>query len=303
MLDKNTSVLGRGLSSLIPNKITAQSEKDNPENKQKTDILLDKAGNINILEININKIKANPFQPRQNFNHHDLEDLINSIKEHGILQPLVVSRNKDGLYELIAGERRLRAAKIAALKTVPVIVREVNEQKKLELALIENIQRKDLNPLEEAMAYKKLMDEFSLTQENVSKKVGKSLPVIANSLRLLNLPEEVRTALIEGKIDKTAARTIAGLDNKEEQIKIFKELLEKGINVRMLENYVRSRKPAKRRKFDVVNYEIEEKRNLLQAALGTKVKIEEKGGNGKIIIEFYSNEEMAEIVKKIIQKN
>lgn len=307
----NKGGLGRGLGSLIPNKIYNAGDRDminrvsanvsakeaKVENEGKTS--LDTAKGMHILEIEIDKIKANPYQPRTDFSHDGMEDLIKSIKEHGILQPLVVSKNQDGEYELVAGERRLRASKLAELTTVPVIVREADKQKKLEWALIENIQRKDLNGIEEASAYKKLMDEFDLTQEDVSRKVGKSLAVIANALRLLTLPKIIQEALMEGKIDKSAGRTIAGLGTEEEQIKIFKELIEKGINVRQLERYVRRKRNIRKGKIDVLDFDLEEKKDMLQATLGTKVAIDKKDGRGKINIDFYSDEELAEIVNKI----
>ncbi len=321
----NKGGLGRGLGSLIPNKINNSGDKDainssapsaqdagrqadrvsatggNDANiiETKTKSELDTAKGLRILEMETDKIKANPYQPRNDFSHDGMEDLIRSIKEHGILQPLVVTKNSDGEYELIAGERRLRASKMAELKTVPVIVREADKQKKLEWALIENIQRKDLNVIEEAVAYKRLMDEFGLTQDEVSRKVGKSLAVIANALRLLNLPKIIQEALIAGKSDKSAGRTIAGLENEEEQVKLFKELIEKGINVRQLERYVKRKKNIRKGNVEVLDFDVEEKKDMLQATLGTKVAIDKKDGRGKILIDFYSDEELAEIVNRI----
>jgi len=326
--------LGRGLSSLIPNKILGQEDEDliktplspplvrgeaesksplsggghtpapSPEGNLEGRVSfnsenLDAADGQRILEIAIDKINANPFQPRNHFDHSSLEDLINSIKEHGILQPLVVTQNGEDDYELIAGERRLRSAKMAGLEFVPVIVRKADGQKKLELALIENIQRSDLNIIEEAMAYNKLLDEFTLTQDQVSKKVGKSLSVVANALRLLTLPEEIKEALSEGRIDKTAGRTLAGLSTEEEQLKLFRELVEKGLNIRKLERYVKKKKNYRSGRISLVDLDSEDKMNMLQDVLGTKVKIDKKGDEGKIVIEFYSDEELAEIVRKI----
>lgn len=310
MINTNKGGLGRGLGALIPKKIVEDSDISNASkdevrlaaNNDNLEKKLDTAGSVHIIEADIDKIKSNPFQPRDVFNHSELEELIASIKEHGILQPLVVTKDNDGTYELIAGERRLRSAKIAGLKSVPVIIRDVDSQKKLELALIENIQRKNLNPIEEAKAFRRLMDEFNLTQDNVSKRLGKSLAVVANSLRLLSLPIEIQTAIIEGKIDKTAGRTIAGLNSREEQIKLFKSLMERGINVRQLENYVRSRKGGGIKRIEAIDLETREKIEMLQKALGTKVKIDKKGTQGKIVIDFYSNEELTEIVKKILEK-
>ena len=199
------SGLGRGLGSLIP-------KKENIAKIVTPRILSDfspssvKADGERIFSINIEKISPNPHQPRKDFAHADLEDLVSSIKEHGIIQPLIVTDNGDGNYELVAGERRLRSAKIAGLKKVPAIVRAAKENEKLELALIENIQRQNLNPLEESEAYAKLMDDFGMTQEEIGKKVGKSRSAVANTLRLLDLPDKIKEALRGGKLTAGHAR-------------------------------------------------------------------------------------------------
>lgn len=296
--------LGRGLGSLIPNKINIEiKQQKSPKIKVNLkDEKIEPVSSVKIVDIDIEKIEANPYQPRYDFDHSDLEDLINSIKEHGILQPLVISINDRGAYELIAGERRLRSAKIAGLKKVPAIVREADSQKKLELALIENIQRKNLNPIEEAMAYKSLTKEFNMVQEAISQKIGKSLAIIANALRLLTLPQEIQAALAEGKIDKTAGRTIAGLETSDEQLKLFRQLLERGINVRQLESYVRRKKGAGKGKASSVDFDVEDKRDMLQSALGTKVRIDKKKGKGNIIISFYSDEELASIINRVVKE-
>ena len=210
--------LGRGLNSLIPSrKIVQAFSKDG---LQKGDRLLD---------IPIKNIRPNPKQPREDFGYEELEELIQSIKEHGILVPLVVSKIDDENYELIAGERRFRSAKILNLKTVPAIVRTVKEQEKLELALIENIQRKNLNSIEEARAFRQLMDEFNLTQEDVAKRVGKSRPAVANTVRLLNLPEEIQQAVRSGKIKESHARTLLSFENQADQLKYFRQILKNGM--------------------------------------------------------------------------
>ncbi|MFH1030719.1 MAG: ParB/RepB/Spo0J family partition protein [bacterium] len=321
--------LGRGLGSLIPNKVnhgnttlsadTLSSRRDAPQSvstgenidsqdrrqpvlSATNDSSIDNAKTMHVIEVEIEKIAANPYQPRNTFDHNSLEELIRSIKEHGILQPLVVSKIEDDKYELIAGERRLRAASLAEFKTVPVIIRKANNQQKLELALIENIQRKDLNPIEEAVSYKKLIAEFNLTQDEISKKVGKSLGVIANALRLLSLPSEIQNALVEGRIDKTAGRTIAGLESEQEQLNLFRELLERGINIRQLENYVKRKKISRGKSIPVFDADTQEKKDMLQSMLGTKVSIDKKNGKGKIMIEFYSEEELASIVHKICKE-
>ncbi|MFA5021724.1 MAG: ParB/RepB/Spo0J family partition protein [Patescibacteria group bacterium] len=279
--------LGKGLSSLIPSKIDKQ--------------ILPKDSNVlaqdeMIVRVPIEKIKANPLQPRTDFDHESLEDLTNSIKEHGIIQPLILTLEGNG-YEVIAGERRLRAAQILDLKFVPAVIREMKEQQKLEMALVENIQRKDLNPIEEAFAYQRLVDEFNLTQEEVSKRVGKSRPVIANALRLLSLPTEIQKALINEKINYSTARVIVGLP-PQERLKFFEKVLKQDLTVRAAEGQAKKivvRQHVRKAK-DANLLALEDR---LQAALGTKVNVKKSGETGQIIIEFYSNEELNNIINKI----
>jgi len=268
--------LGRGLGSLIPQKQTI------------TEQVLPEAHRA-VLEIATDHIRQNPRQPRQHFSPSDLEDLINSIKEHGILQPIIVTSTKDG-YELIAGERRLRSAKALGLKTVPAIVREANEQQKLELALIENIQRQDLNAIEEALAYKALIEEFNITQEDVGRRVGKSRSNVANILRLLDLPEEMLIALREGRITKSHARTLLAEPDAAKQRILFQSMLQGGVTVREAEARVTGLQKKTVQKGKDPNIVAHEKR--LREILGTKVNIQERAGKGKISIEFYSREEL-----------
>jgi len=282
-----TTGLGKGLSALIPPKIDRKIFAKNSE------VI---GGDEMVVKAAIDKIKANPHQPRNNFDHESLEGLTNSIKEHGILQPLILSSTEGG-YQVIAGERRLRSAQILGFKTVPAIVRDIEEQQKLELALVENIQRKDLNPIEEAVAFQRLIDEFSLTQEEVSKRLGKSRSVITNTLRLLTLPTEIQKALINGKINYSTARVIVGLP-PEERMKFFEKVLKQDLTTRAVEGQARkiSVKKHLRRSKDPNLAALEEK---LQAALGTKVTVKKSGETGQIIIEFYSGEELKEIIGKI----
>lgn len=281
--------LGRGLSSLIPPKITKEAVS-------KIDQL---GGERRILEIPVDKIQPNPLQPRTEFTHSDLEDLINSIKLYGVIQPLIVTDLGDGNYQLIAGERRLRASKIAGLAKAPVIVRKAEDQEKLELALIENIQRKNLNALEEAVAYQKLIDEFNLTQEEAAKRLGKSRTVITNALRLLTLPEEIQKAIIEDKITAGHARVIAGLQDPKEQLEFLKKIVRFGLNVRDTEN-VAKKVMVKTHTRTVGNDPASsERENKLREALGTKVNIKKSGKGGEIVINFYSTEELDGIIKKI----
>jgi ParB family chromosome partitioning protein len=288
------SGLGRGLSSLISAK--------KPEN------IIDKADDINninfsddknkILHINPKLVEANQDQPRSNFNETALDQLVQSIKDHGILQPLVVIK-KENKFELIAGERRLRAAKKAGLKTVPVIVRSVDKQEKLELALIENLQREDLSPLETAVAYQKLIDEFSLTQDKVAKKVGKSRSSVTNTLRLLNLPLEIREALNDKRITEAHAKEILSLKSPSEQVALFKKIVQHGLSVKETSEINKSYSSNRGNRTFRNNYKDKEKEENIQRFFDTQVKIRRKKNGGEIIIQFYDDDNLAEILNKI----
>ncbi|KKR48450.1 MAG: ParB-like protein partition protein [Candidatus Magasanikbacteria bacterium GW2011_GWC2_40_17] len=295
--------LGKGLGSLIPNfkQTGATAETTTKSFAGGNNFAGGSAGSKEnqLWNIPVSLIKANAYQPRQVFEHQDLEDLVNSIKEHGILQPLLVTENEDGSYELVAGERRFRAAQILGLSTVPALIKKIKGSAKLELALIENIQRKNLNPLEEAFAYQRLINEFALTQEEVAKKVGKSRPYIGNHLRLLSLPEEIKNGLIEGEISSSSARAILGLSSAKEQIKFYHKLKGNGATVHQVETQVAAERLKKtgltRRDPLVLDFE-----KRLREKLGTKVEITKNGAKGKITIEYYSDEELRRLVKEII---
>jgi len=276
---RNTG-LGKGLDSLIP-------MSDDPSGKKQEE----KKHTLDIF-----KIKPNPHQPRKKFNEEELNELADSIKEHGVIQPLVISKVNDE-YILIAGERRLRASRIAGLREVPVILRDTKEIEMIEIALIENIQRSDLNPLEEAVSYRKLIDEFSLTQEDISKKVGKARSTVANTLRLLQLPVEAKQALRDGKITEGHARAILALTSVEQQLGLLNSILSGKLNVRQAESRITEAKQTKKDN-DVIALEDE-----LSNLLGTKVKIKRSGKGGKIAIEYYSDEELERIVNEIKKRN
>lgn len=256
-----------------------------------------------VQEIGIEEIVPNPYQPRKIFNPEQLQELADSIKEHGVIQPLVVNRTANG-YELVVGERRFRASQLAGMKKVPVIIKSgMQDQTKLEVALIENIQRQELNPIEEAQAYDKLMKMFGLTQEKVAQKVGKSRPAVANTVRLLNLPAEIQRALVEGKISEGHARAILGLPGADKQLALFKMIVDQGLNVRQVEAKVREilarpRLEAAGPDPRTIAYE-----NELRSKLGTQVKIEKRGRGGKITIEFFSEDELNELMDKISHKD
>ena len=280
------SVLGRGLGSLIPHK---QSLTEQVIPSARTEVL----------EVPVGDIRENPRQPRQHFSPADLEDLIGSIKEHGIMQPLVVTRDS-GNFELIAGERRLRAARTLGLKTVPVIVRRATDQQKLELALIENIQRQDLNAVEEAIAYRALVDEFNLTQEDVAKRVGKSRSNVANILRLLDLSPEILEALKDGRLTKSHGRTLLAESDEAKREILFAQMLAGGVTVREAEARVsgsvhRTKSQGSGKKDP--NILAHEKK--LREILGTKVDIKESGGKGSISIAFYSREELLALLDQL----
>jgi len=252
-----------------------------------------------IEEIEVSKISPNPFQPRKTFEPTALRELADSIKEHGVIQPLVVTKTPIG-YELVVGERRFRASQLAGLEKVPAIIKEAMvDQTKLEVALIENIQRQELNPIEEAQAYERLMKTFNLTQDQVAKKVGKSRPAVANTVRLLNLPAEIQRAVIEGKLMEGHARALLGLNDPEKMLLLYTIVIEKNLNVREVENKVREL--TMKRQMDGVapDPKLLAMESELRGKLGTQVKIQRQGQGGKITIEFFSDEELSEIVGKM----
>lgn len=284
---KKTS-LGTGLSSLIPEKTKRPAEEVGTHINRENEVV----------KIAVDKIIPNPNQPRYYFDGDNLKDLAESIKEHGVVQPIIVTKISENKYELIAGERRLRASKLIGNKEIPAIIREANNQEKLELAIIENVQRHDLNAVEEAKAYKRLKEEFNLTQEEIAQKLGKSRVVIANTMRLLDLPVEIQRGIIEGKITEGHARAILGLDNPEKQRALYELILKNKLTVRDTENKVREiTVPSHKRKISTeeTNLEVQDIENKLQQSLGTKIQIKKRGGLGKIVIDFFSEEEFEKI--------
>lgn len=273
---------GQGLNALIP----PNTEEIKGENTVNT--------------LKLSQIEPNANQPRKVFDGEKLQLLANSIAEHGIVQPITVRKNDNGFYTIIAGERRWRAARIAGLSDIPVVIKDYDDKTVAEVSLIENLQREDLNPIEEAMGYSRLIEEFEMTQEEVSKKVGKSRSAVTNSLRLLNLAPNVRKLLEQLEISAGHARALLAVDDKDLQEKIAYQIIEKDLSVRQIENYVNTykkqavkEKEEKPVKFNIAKTEIE---NALSSALGTKVKISEGKNKGKIEIEFYDNESLNKIV-------
>lgn len=274
--------LGRGLEALIPD-----AYED-----------VEKKVESGLSQVDINKLSPNEYQPRRTFDDEKLQELAVSIKENGIIQPIIVMKT-GAFYQIIAGERRWRAAKIAGLKNVPVIIKELTEKEVMEISLIENLQREDLNPIEEAMAYKRLIDEYSLTQDEIAKRIGKSRPVITNSLRLLNLDSRVIQYIVEGTISEGHGRVLAGIESNELQYEIAKKIIDESLNVRQTEKLVKMSGKNKSKvkdntKKDIFIKEIEDK---LKGVLGTKVVINKGKRKGKIEIEYYSQEDLNRILE------
>ncbi|MDP3042001.1 MAG: ParB/RepB/Spo0J family partition protein [Candidatus Omnitrophota bacterium] len=277
--------LGKGLGALIP-EIAVDST-----NRRKEEIIY----------VQSEQIKPNPFQPREDFDQQSIEELAQSIKEKGVIQPLLVRHQGDN-YELIAGERRLRAAKIMGLKEIPIIVRDVSDQDSLELALIENVQREGLNPIEEAHAYQHLVDKFQVTQEKISEVLGKSRVSITNTLRLLKLPHEIQGEMKKGRISFAHGRALLEIEDANHQRRLAQDVISKGLSVRELENLIKSVRPKSiKRNIGQGQREplvaiLEEQ---LQHALATKVRISKRKKRGHINIEFYSPEDLQRIVNVI----
>ncbi len=287
---KKTS-LGTGLSSLIPNRLN----QNNAAPLEKKSF----ASSNEIIKIPVENIVPNPNQPRYYFDGDNLRELSESIREHGIIQPIIVTRIGNDKYELIAGERRLQAAKLIGIKKFSAITRLATNQEKLELALAENIQRHNLNPIEEAKAYKKLQIEFNLTQEEIAKKAGKNRSTIANTVRLLDLPVEIQRGIIEKKIPEGHARAILGLENPEKQRALYELILKNNMTVRGTENKVRevTVHAHKRKIIKQADPHIQDLEDKIQQKLGTKVQIKKRGASGKITIDFFSEEEFAKVVQ------
>lgn len=278
--------LGKGLAALIPD----YSE----ENK-------------NLLkEINIDEITPNPNQPRIDMDQEKLNELADSIKEHGVIQPIIVRRIKKGSYQIIAGERRWRACKMLDLKTIPAIITEYSDLKSTEVALIENLQRVDLNPLEEALAYQSLINEFGITQEKLAKRVGKSRSAVANTLRLLSLPDDILQMLKNGDLTSGHARALLALDEARKQIAVAKEVVNKQLSVRQTERLVKKlteqKQTGNEKNQPQANPELLYLQDKLQNIFSTKVQIKtNKKGKGKLEIEFYNQDDLNRIIDIVLK--
>jgi len=293
MPPRKRSGLGRGLDALIP-----QTETPIPQ------FSADAPDGVN--EIPVNAISPNPRQPRSIFDAEELAELATSIQQHGVIQPLIITRGETpNQFILIAGERRLMAAKKAGLETVPAILRDSSEQERLELALIENVQRADLSALETAEAYRQLADEFNLSHGEIAKRVGKSRVSITNTLRLLNLPPSVLEALSAGRISEGHARALLALSSTKAQAAALQTVLEKGLNVRQTEELVRKlsgEKPTQKPKTKPVP-EISALEERLRSSLGTKVSLKHGKKGGTITIHYYSDEELEGLIQRFLDEN
>lgn len=289
--------LGRGLDALFQSYQQELEVFDTDQTNEKAE---------EVREIKIQDIDPNKNQPRKDFDEEKIDELVISIKEHGVLQPILLKPN-NGRYTIIAGERRWRAARLAGLDKIPAIVRDIEESEILLLALVENLQREDLDPIEEAEGIRRLMDECNLTQEQVAQKVGKSRPVIANALRLLTLSPKIQSYLKENKITTGHARALLGIEDQKIREEIAIYIIEKGLSVRDTERLIKrikegeSLKPNKAEKKDKPSYliDIEER---LEESLGTKVVITQGKKKGVIEIEYYNNDDLERIMDKILQK-
>jgi ParB family chromosome partitioning protein len=276
--------LGKGLGALIPD-LSALNDKEKTA--------------LGIHEIELDKIVPNEYQPRKVFDDEKLKELAASIREQGVIQPVIVHRAGGG-YELIAGERRWRASRLAGLKTIPALVKEATKRELLEMALIENIQREDLNPLEAAEAYKRLQDEFKLTQEDLARRVGKERSTVTNFLRILGLPKEVKHELAAGSLSMGHAKALLSLERSRDQIQAALMITKKGLSVREAEALASRLKNPPKDKKARLSHELKAMEEKLKKALGTKVSIASKSKGGRIVIEYYSAEELDRILEKII---
>lgn len=287
----NRKALGKGINALIPD----------------FEIGVPQSGGAGpgVGELLIDEISPNKLQPRKYFDDEKLEELVQSIRENGVLQPVVVQKGEGAGYELIVGERRWRASKKAGLKKIPAVIREVSDTESLELAIIENIHRQDLNPIEEADAYSRLANEFGLTQEKLGKRLGKSRTSVTNTLRLLKLPQSVKQEMVAGRLSMGHARALLGLESVQDMEALKKEILKKDLNVRQVEGRVKQMKtppevapPARKKNVFIKNLETE-----LERKLGTKVEIAPRKKGGKVVVTYYSDDDLERIRGMIGRKN
>ncbi len=286
--------LGRGLDALFADAVPVSE----PEEEEKESLKYDSSDSVQY--INIHDIMPNANQPRKVFNEEKIEELSESIKEHGIIQPIVVRKKENG-YEIVAGERRWRAAIKAELTQVPCLLRELSDEQNMLIAIIENMQREDLNPLEEAEGLNQMIVSFGMTQEQISKSVGKSRPYIANSLRLLKLPEYIKESLAEGKLSAAHGRTLITIENEELRKSLCEKIIAEGLSVRATEKLVSEigRDKKRRSATRIKNPDVAKVESELKECLGTRVIINQNGRKGKIEIEFFSKDELERLIEML----
>jgi ParB family transcriptional regulator, chromosome partitioning protein len=296
-------VLGRGLGAFFPDYEDDSGKKEQETEKVKTVVPIDPAERVNIvLNIPVAHIRPNPHQPRSDFNEEALEQLSASIEKHGLIQPITVRYLGQKRFELISGERRLRATKLAGISEIPAYIREANDEEIIAFALIENIQREELNPLEIALGYQRLVDECSYTQSEVAEKVGKNRTTVTNTLRLLQLPDFIQASLRDESISSGHARALINLKNEHDQRQLLKKIISKSLSVRQTEDLVKSYEkkseqnrtkpaPVKRNPF------LDDFSNRLRDKLSTKVNIKEKAKGGEIRIEYYSDDDLERLIQ------
>lgn len=298
-MKSNKKGLGKGLNALFS---VFDEENQQQEQTQKRNSVNEIAQNSSVDEIAISLIKANINQPRKNFDQEALKELSESIKQHGIIQPIVLNKEEDGSYMIIAGERRFRAAKLAGLNYVPAVIKSYTPKQVKEISIIENLQREDLNPIEAARAIKQLMEEYSLTQEQVADRIGKSRPAITNLIRLLNLSIEVISLVEEGKLSAGHARALIPITNVNDQIKIAQLAKNNKVSVRDLEKIVREYlNPNRKRSTKIIEQSLELKdfTNQMQRTFGTKVSVIGNDNKGRIYIDYYSRDDIDRIAQLI----
>ncbi|HKK44387.1 MAG TPA: ParB/RepB/Spo0J family partition protein [Balneolaceae bacterium] len=301
-------VLGRGLGAFFPEYNEGNEQSGNQEEAQSTQgtAYVEPQQRVNIvLHVPVENIRPNPHQPRKEFDEERLGELSHSIKQHGLIQPITVRYIGEKRFELISGERRLRASKLAGMDEIPAYVREVNDKDIISYALIENIQREDLNPIEVAMGYQRLIEEAGYTQAEVAERVGKNRTTITNMLRLLNLPAFIQAALRDNKISMGHARALIPVENEDDQKEVFNKIIDKGYSVRKTEKAVKAldkednKKSAEKGISDQQNAFLKEISNRLRRTLSTKVNIKPKKNGGEIRIEYYSDEELDRLLELI----
>lgn len=316
--NQNKKRLGRGVNSLFSQTPPATVDYSKTQNEAKTTVNQSSAvatqvtateidPEARIWKIAIDKLIPGTYQPRKHFDKTALNELAESIKQNGLLQPITVRKRNGGGFEIIAGERRWRAAQIANLHEVPAIIKTISDKDALQLAIIENVQREDLDPIEEAESYQRLMDEFGFSQQEVAEKVGKERSSVANALRLINLPKELKEMLIEDMISVGHAKTLLSVADRNTQIKLAKNCIEKGLSVRALESEIKALTKQKQAdqsnqsdlKMDVATKLAKELAEQIQKKMGTKTEIHYNAGKGQVVLHFYSDDQLTQIYEKL----